>query len=94
MKQSLASKPPDSERSVKTLSSKRKTTLFTRNWCFVAFDEVHEYRGERSRQFVGAVEIAKCAVAAVGISATPVLSNAKVSLLVVIPDCPFHCQIL
>jgi hypothetical protein len=45
----------------------------------VAIDEIHEYRGEKSRPFVGAVAMSMQAMAVIGASATPVLSNAKVS---------------
>ena len=78
MKERMGSKPPDTVRPVKPASSKRKTTIFTREWSLLAIDEVHEYRGEKSRQFVGAVAIANKARAVIGASATPVLSNAKV----------------
>jgi len=86
----LGSKPPDSARNIKAASSKRKTTIFTRKWCFVALDEVHEYRGEKSRQFVGAVAISKCALAMAGVSATPVMSNAKVCSPCGLPGLPSH----
>jgi len=86
----LGSKPPDSERSIKSASAKRNTTIFTRKWCFLTLDEVHEYRGEKSRQFVGAVAIAKHASATVGVSATPVMSNAKVCCYCGLPGVPSH----
>lgn len=86
----LGSKPPDSDRSIKAASSKRKMTIFARNWCFLALDEVHEYRGEKSRQFIGAVAISKRALAVVGVSATPVMSNAKVCSYCGRPRVPSH----
>jgi len=90
MKQKLGTNPPDTDRFIKPLSSTRKTTIFARDWCLLAIDEVHEYRGEKSRQFVGAVALAKKATAVVGASATPVLSNAKVHSSSGLPRLPSH----
>ena len=91
----LGAKPPDTDRKLKVASSRRKTTIFTRKWCLLTFDEVHEYRGERSRQFIGAVAIAQCASAVVGVSATPVMSNAKVCRSCGLPGGPSdHCHLL
>ncbi|KIM38289.1 hypothetical protein M413DRAFT_12967 [Hebeloma cylindrosporum] len=91
MSQRMGGNPPDSDYNVKKASSKRKTTLFTREWCLFAVDEIHEYRGEKSRHFVGAVRVAKNSLAVIGASATPVHSNAKdllnIARILRIPAC-------
>jgi hypothetical protein len=54
-------------------------TLFNIQFCVVAIDEIHEFRGPRSRGFIGAVAIARSASLVIGCSATPIVSQPRVS---------------
>jgi len=71
----IGPRPFDMERKV---ISSRELTLFTVQFCVVAFDEIHEFRGSRSRGFIGAVALARLASFAVGCTATPIVSQPRV----------------
>ena len=90
MKELLRNNLPDMERSIKLSSSKCTTMIFTQWWTLLNIDEIHEYRGKKSRQFMGTVAIAKQALAVVGASATPVLSILKVHSSCGLPGLPSH----
>lgn len=79
IKRSIKSKPLDVERNI---LSTRTNTIFTTDFCLVAIDEIHEFRGSRSRAFIGAVALAKRAAVVVGATATPIVSQPRVSSLI------------
>lgn len=62
------------------MRSSRTATLFTIPFCLVAFDEIHEFRGPQARGFIGAVALARSASLVIGCTATPIVSQPRVSL--------------
>jgi hypothetical protein len=50
-------------------------------WCTAVIDEIHEFRGDKSRYFLGALALAHCVKLIVGASATLIVSQPRVSFM-------------
>lgn len=46
-------------------------------WCTGTIDEIHEFRGDKSRFFLGTLALAKCAHLVLGATATPIVSQPR-----------------
>jgi len=86
------SDPPDADREVIPTSAARRVTLFTLDICTFVIDEIHEFRGDRSKNFIGAVAMGKRARVVIGCTATPLHSNPVVSLLFLLVHFTYVCQ--
>lgn len=72
---------PDTLPPVKPASQKCQNNIFKMEWCTAVIDEIHEFRGDKSRYFLGALALANCVKLIVGASATLIVSQPRVSFM-------------